>query len=186
GAVGLRRAGGGRGGGRRRSPPRIARRLTQAAPLPILPALGDRKEAIMFLTWLWQRWNRKQTRPGTRPSRPRFLPRLEALEDRTLPSTFTVTTLSDSGAGSLRSAVQSANLHPGADVIQFASGLTGSIALTSGQITITDDVSIAGPGADKLTVSGNNQSRVFFVSGLGTDVTLSDVRIAQGKATQGA
>jgi hypothetical protein len=33
------------------------------------------------------------------------VPRLEALEDRALPSTFTVRNLLDSGAGSLRAAV---------------------------------------------------------------------------------
>jgi hypothetical protein len=37
------------------------------------------------------------------------VPRLEALEDRTLPSTFTVLNLADSGVGSLRQAVLDAN-----------------------------------------------------------------------------
>src|SRR5581483_8866598 len=55
------------------------------------------------------------------PQRPRT-PRLgvEALDDRCLPSTFTVTNLLDSGTGSLRAAVAAANASPGADAIDFA------------------------------------------------------------------
>ena len=49
-----------------------------------------------------------------------FVPRLDVLEDRTVPSTFTVTNLADGGPGSLRQAVLDANGNPGADVIQFA------------------------------------------------------------------
>src|SRR5207249_4673381 len=97
----------------------------------------------------------KQLHPG------RFTPRLEALEDRTLPSTFTVLNLADSGTGSLRAAITAANTNPGADVIDFAAQLHGTIGLTSGQLpAITGDLNIAGPGAQKLTVSGNNASRV--------------------------
>ena len=44
---------------------------------------------------------------------------LEALEDRTVPSTFTVQNLADSGPGSLRQAILAANANPGADVIRF-------------------------------------------------------------------
>jgi hypothetical protein len=60
---------------------------------------------------------------------------LEVLEDRSLPSTFMVTNLLDAGAGSLRAAVASGNANPGADMIDFA--VTGTIALTSGQLDIT-------------------------------------------------
>ena len=54
-------------------------------------------------------WIRKLfTRPVTRPIRKaprRHPPGLEALEDRTVPSTFTVLNTNDTGAGSLREAV---------------------------------------------------------------------------------
>jgi hypothetical protein len=45
---------------------------------------------------------------------------LEALEDRMLPSTFTVFNTNDDGAGSLRQAIVEANSHPGLDRITFA------------------------------------------------------------------
>ncbi|HEV3257264.1 MAG TPA: hypothetical protein VG013_10320, partial [Gemmataceae bacterium] len=95
----------------------------------------------------------------------RFVPRLEPLEDRSLPNTFTVTNLNDNGPGSLRSAVLAANAHPGPDVIQFAPRLHGTILLTSGELAITDGLAIDGPGARQLTVSGNHASRVFDISG---------------------
>jgi hypothetical protein len=51
------------------------------------------------------------------------------LEDRTVPSTFTVGNLADSGFGSLRAAIADANANPGADLIRFApaarDGVTG-------------------------------------------------------------
>ena len=39
----------------------------------------------------------RQARPQKALPRPRFAPRLEVLEDRTVPSTFTVTSLADAG-----------------------------------------------------------------------------------------
>jgi len=44
-----------------------------------------------------------------------FALRLEFLDDRTVPSTFTVDNLADSGPGSLRQAILDANALPGAD-----------------------------------------------------------------------
>ena len=84
--------------------------------------------------------------------------RLEALEDRRVLSTFTVVNLLDNGAGSLRAAVAAANANPGADTINFA--VTGAIALSSGQLDVTDDLTINGPGAGALTVSGEFASRI--------------------------
>src|SRR5262245_17613650 len=81
---------------------------------------------------------------------------LEVLEDRCLPSTFTVLNLLDCGPGSLRAAVVAANANPGADAIDFAT--TGTIALTSGQLDISDSLTINGPGAGALTISGNDAS----------------------------
>jgi hypothetical protein len=102
---------------------------------------------------------------------------LETLEDRSLLSTFTVTNLLDSGAGSLREAVTAANANPGADSIDFAT--TGTIALTSGRLNITDSLIINGPGASALTVSGEGLSQVFEITGNPT-VTIAGLTVANG------
>jgi hypothetical protein len=108
---------------------------------------------------------------------------VEALEDRAVPSTFTVLNLADSGDGSLRQAILDANspAFPGADVIRFANGLSGTIPLTTGQLSITDHLTINGPGAELLAVSGSGQSRDFAV-GAGTLVAIADLTIADGRA----
>lgn len=70
----------------------------------------------------------------------------------------------DSGDGSLRKAIEDANSTAGTDKIIFDSSLNNqTITLTSGELLITDAVTIQGLGADKLTISGNNSSRVFKV-----------------------
>src|SRR5262249_13069077 len=106
----------------------------------------------------------------------RCLP-LEQLEGRLVLSAFHVTNLADGGAGSLRDAVGRANAHTGADMIVFNDGLAGTIALTGGELDLTDDVKINGPGTDKLTVSGSNVSRVFQVEA-GETVSVSGLTIA--------
>jgi hypothetical protein len=111
----------------------------------------------------------------------RFVPRLETLEDRAVPSTFTVLNLLDSDPGSLRAAVDAANVNPGADLIKFAGGLQGTITLGS-ELSITDDLTIHGRGENDLTISGNNATRVFNISGSTTDVEITRLTIADGSA----
>jgi hypothetical protein len=107
---------------------------------------------------------------------------VEVLEDRCTPSTFTVENLADSGPGSLRQAILDANAQSGADLIGFAPAASdGAIALTSGELSITGDLSIDGPGAQRLTISGNNASRVFRISG-STTVTIDAMTIRDGLA----
>lgn len=104
-------------------------------------------------------------------------------------ATFTVTNLGDAGPGSLRRAVLDANAAPGADAVAFAPGLTGTVPLSSGEIPITDSLTINGPGAAVLTVSGNDQSRIFHVERLAVaapiDVTLSGLTLTRGNAMSG-
>jgi len=107
---------------------------------------------------------------------------VEPLEDRTVPSTFTVFNLADSGTGSLRQAVLDANANPGADLIRFApEARDGTIQLTSGQLSITDDLQIDGPGADRLAVSGKDASRVFQISS-GVAVNIDGLTVTHGRA----
>jgi hypothetical protein len=107
------------------------------------------------------------------------------------PSTFVVTNTADAGAGSLRAAVLSANGTPGPDFITFDPAVFANaqtITLSSGELGITDAVTITGPGAKLLTVSGNNASRVFNLNipGVGGAVAISGVTIAAGSAAAGA
>src|SRR5262245_11815611 len=124
----------------------------------------------------------KSTKGKTRAGRGQYRPWLEALEDRTLPSTFTVTNKLDSGPGSLRQAVLDANGNPGSDTIVFAKNVSGTIKLTSGELFITDSVTINGPGARNLAVSGNDANRVFDIA-TGLGVAISGLTITHGFAT---
>ena len=93
-------------------------------------------------------------------------------------ATFNVTSLDNAGPGSLRAALDAANAAPGADAIGFA--VTGTIALTTAELTITDDVTLTGPGLASLTVSGENARRVFSV-GANVTATVSGLTIANGR-----
>jgi hypothetical protein len=103
-------------------------------------------------------------------------------------ATFTVTNLNDAGPGSLRQAIVDANAAAGPDTIAFQAGLTGTITLTSGQLAISDSVSIQGPGQAAITVDGNNASRVFYLynSDALLDVSISGLTVANGNASEGA
>jgi hypothetical protein len=129
--------------------------------------------AHLFRSLGW-RSDRKRLTPTHRPRRS-FAPELTVLEDRTVLSTFTVMNLNDSGPGSLRAGVAS-----GADTIKFAHGLHGTITLAS-EIAISASVTINGPGANQITVSGHHTTRVFDISG--GNVAIADLTISGGLAT---
>src|SRR5262245_22144173 len=87
---------------------------------------------------------------------------------------FTVTNLNDAGPGSLRQSILDANAKTGPDTIGVVAGLSGTLILTSGQLTISDDLTLIGPGENVLAVSGNHSSRVFEISQL-VNVSISDL-----------
>jgi uncharacterized repeat protein (TIGR01451 family) len=92
--------------------------------------------------------------------------------------TYTVTNTNDSGTGSLRQAILDAESHGGADQIAFDASVSGTITLASALPTITQDLTITGPGADRLAISGNDTYRVFAITG-GT-VSISGLTITAG------
>ena len=100
-------------------------------------------------------------------------------------TTFTVNNTDDSGLGTLRQAIEDANAKAGLDTIEFDEELSGQeITLTSGELQITDDLTISGLGAEELTVSGNNSSRVFKIddenNNTRIDVIIDGLTIADG------
>lgn len=87
----------------------------------------------------------------------------------------------DSGAGSLRQAIADNNASVGTNSIIFSNIVTGTITLTSGQLSISKNLTIIGPGANVLTVSGNQASRVFYVNN--TTAIISGLTVRNGSAT---
>ncbi|QDV53622.1 choice-of-anchor Q domain-containing protein [Gimesia fumaroli] len=88
---------------------------------------------------------------------------VERLEDRTLLTAFTVVNTNDSGAGSLRDAIEQANANAGADTISFDAALAAQTIVVSTEMQITDDLMLTGLGADLLTLDGNGDSRIFNI-----------------------
>lgn len=97
-------------------------------------------------------------------------------------TTITVTSLQDSGSGTLRAAItQSASTPVGqSTIINFASGLGGVIPLGSTlSVCNGQTLTIQGPAASQIAVSGQNTVPVFNLCG-GTNVTISDLTIENG------
>lgn len=86
---------------------------------------------------------------------------------------LTVTNLTDSDPGSLRDTIANT---PAGDTVDFA--VTGTITLAT-ELVIDKSLTIQGPGADMLTVSGGDVTRVFNVQS-GMNVIINDIRIADG------
>ncbi|HET7778898.1 MAG TPA: choice-of-anchor Q domain-containing protein [Rudaea sp.] len=107
-------------------------------------------------------------------------------------STFIVNTTGDPGPMgtlSLRQAIAAASASTG-NTVQIAATLAGStITVSSGQIAIGKSMTIAGPGADVMTISASNASRIFYMRPVPDDadpthtqVTISGVTLTQGNS----
>ena len=86
--------------------------------------------------------SRRQERQR-RSSAGRYVPRLEVLEGRTVPST--VMNNNDSGSGSLRDAIMNAAL---GDTIGFSPSLSGQTITVASPLTISQNLRIIGLGAN--------------------------------------
>lgn len=96
--------------------------------------------------------------------------------------TWTVTSTADSGSGTLRGAI--ANAASG-DTITFDLPNPSTITLTSGPLQIATNLTILGPGAAQLAVSGNNSSQVLSIAA-NTVVNITGLTIENGLAPYGA
>jgi hypothetical protein len=127
-----------------------------------------------------------RTPRNVRKAPARFRPQLESLESRYVPSTLMVTNTSDtgvSGDGSLRGELAAA---ASGDTIAFAGSLKGkTITLSHGELALSQSLTIAGPVANPVTISGNQASRVFDITSSSAIVTLSGLTITQGHAGEG-
>lgn len=92
-------------------------------------------------------------------------------------NSYPVTNTANTGPGSLRAAMFSANSHMGKDTIPISA--SGTVTLQSPLPAIAQNVDITGPGADQFTISGNDQHQPFVVNS-GTTVLISGIRIAHG------
>ena len=98
--------------------------------------------------------------------------------------TYTVTSTDASGSGSLQQAIIHANNSAGHDTITFDASVTGTIVLTAALPAINGDLTISGPGADQLAISGGNTYRVFSIAP-GAAMTVSGVTVQDGYADAG-
>jgi hypothetical protein len=148
---------------------------------------------MSFSSWRnwWRRSSAKRKTPRKKPYFRKCF--LEILEDRTLLSNYTVTVGGDAlnpnntpVTGTLRWAVtqadQTGNL---GSTITFDISKIGSniITLSHGELQIAQDLTITGPGASALTISGGNTSRVFDVTSQTASVIIAGLTIANGNAS---
>ncbi|HLW66075.1 MAG TPA: hypothetical protein VKS79_12260, partial [Gemmataceae bacterium] len=131
-------------------------------------------------------WLRKQNaKPRTsRRASSTFRPRLEALDDRLVPSTLKVTTYFDGGPGSLRYEIAQAR---SGDTITFDKNLGSPVVyVTSGELVIDKSLTIKGPGAGVLAIepyfagTHGSSSRIFEVDGANTTVAISGLTLGDG------
>lgn len=127
---------------------------------------------------------------------------IQRLEDRALLAVFVVNTTLDtpdanpgdgvaadaSGLVSLRAAIQEANASVGGDTIELPAGTytltligNGEEAAATGDLDITDGVTLTGAGPDSTVIDGIGQDRVFDIASE-ILVTISAVKIFRGTA----
>lgn len=137
----------------------------------------------------WTRWDRPSGRPKApgdrRRSKCRWLPRAEALEDRTLLGVVT-SSADDGGAGTLRNVIAAT---PAGQLVIFAPNVDNKpifLDPTKGPLVINKNLTIEGPGLGPgvITIDGQQKTRVFMISA-NAAVSLIDLTVTHGDATTG-
>jgi hypothetical protein len=93
-----------------------------------------------------------------------------------------VSTLADSGVGSLRQAMLDANSAAGVDTITFTAGLTGTIDVQSDLPALNEGIDLQGPGASVITIDGGWTAAGGAATGHSLFV-LDDIDVAEGAST---
>src|SRR5260370_29206805 len=145
---------------------------------PLFLLLGVYQWGAIMMRWTrlgfsQLRHNTKQS-AGRKRSKFRWTLELEALEQRDLLSTFTVTNTNDSGSGSLRQAILDSNSNPGQNTIQFQIATSGVQTITPMMAlpNITNSVII--DGTTQGGYDPNNPKPLVALNG--TDARTSTVR----------
>lgn len=99
-------------------------------------------------------------------------------------TTHVVTSTADSGSGTLREAITTANSSSG-DAISFSLPNPSTITLSSSLPQITKPMTITGPGADQLTIDAGGTNRVFYINTAGTGTVISDLTLTGSTSTDG-
>jgi len=99
---------------------------------------------------------------------------------------FVVSNSNDSGPGSLRDVLSNA-CSGGKVTFDMSPGhVTSPITLTSGELAVGQEQTIAGPTDTTLVINGNDNSRVFNLNWWQANVKISNLTITNGKANSGA
>jgi predicted outer membrane repeat protein len=148
---------------------------------------------MWFSSWLRNRTSKRAARRDRfqiRPAAPRFRPRLEALEDRTVPSQIdlTVSSLADTGPGTLWAAITTADSGAASTKYTIDFSVAGMITLERALPDLSNNIAIQGPGAASLTVQRDPALSalfsVFTVDSVAT-ASISGLTIANGDAIFG-
>jgi predicted outer membrane repeat protein len=124
-------------------------------------------------------------------------PLFEELEQRHMLAVITVTNVDDGALGalagngiSLREAIEAANTDTsvdgstagsGADIIEFAPGLSGQTINLADRLDITESVNINGLGAANLAIDGADTYQIFYITDTVGDATISGLTLSNGE-----
>src|SRR5437899_9354570 len=100
----------------------------------------------------------------------------------TTPCSTVTSTADDGSSGTLRYAIAQANVGPCDTIVFNLSSHPATITLAQGQLEISNTsnpITISGPGAANVAISGNNAGRVFYIDS-GVTASISAVTVENG------
>jgi predicted outer membrane repeat protein len=150
----------------------------------------ERSNIMWFTSWLRNRnesglGERLRTHPCPR-QRATFRPRVEALEERWLPSQIPLTVNSladDSSPGTLREAIQTADMGSPSDKFKIDIEVSGTIDLQSPLPDLSNSIAIQGPGESTFSVERPKTAKfiaAIFAVDAGQSASISGLTIANG------